>query len=309
MTPANDNKPRKTNPLVTRLRRAGRADDVKRLAWLAIPDALPQAVNDEEKEGMAADSVHEMRPSDREIETALKSDPTGKECFRYNSQGHLTQWRIITDEGEERWFRAREGYRHSKGARRPSAGDTEDASPYLALRGGYSPPDTTPRSKALSEGADYCRMRAAYWVEAMGAINDARRLELDRLGVGARAAFAQARANVGLQPAERLQDGVAWQVDFLCGKVDRGGKAKHGSFVGAPDDAENRLIAQMDAPAISAELGEHAAIIDMSLSGSSAAEIAVKLGYAKTKAGERRVVAAQDAALVALAAVQEKLAA
>jgi hypothetical protein len=305
-----DNKPRKTNPLVTRLRRAGRADDVKRLAWLAIPDAPPQAANDDEQEGFGVDTIHEMRPTAEEIAAALKSDPTGKACFRFNSRGHLTEWRIIDDKGAEKWFRAREGYRHSKGRRRRSAVDTENAGPYLALHGhGCGIPAAMPRDTRPSEGAAYSRIRAAHWVESMGAANDARRIELNRRGIGAKVPFDQARENAGLPPAARLQDGVAWQVDFLCGKVDRGGTAAEGSFVGAPDAAENRLIAQMDSTVISTSLGEHWTILDLSLSGSSAAEISLKLGFGATKAGERRAVAAQDAALVALASVKKKLAA
>jgi hypothetical protein len=56
-------------------------------------------------------------------------------------------------------------------------------------------------------------------------------------------------------------------------------------------------------------LGNHAKVLDLSIAGLTAREIAAKLGWGDTKQAERRAVAAQDAALQALAGLEEKLAA
>jgi hypothetical protein len=56
-------------------------------------------------------------------------------------------------------------------------------------------------------------------------------------------------------------------------------------------------------------LGNHAKVLDMSIDGLTAREIAAKLGWGNTKQAERKAVAEQDAALAALAALEEKRAA
>jgi hypothetical protein len=61
-------------------------------------------------------------------------------------------------------------------------------------------------------------------------------------------------------------------------------------------------------PHIDATLGEHAKILDQSIAGMTAREIAQAMGGGQTKQAERKAVAAQDAALAALTDV-EKLAA
>jgi hypothetical protein len=56
----------------------------------------------------------------------------------------------------------------------------------------------------------------------------------------------------------------------------------------------------MDAPKIDTALGEHGRILDMSIAGMTAKQIAAGLGWGETKQAERKAVAAQDAALAAL---------
>ena len=85
--------------------------------------------------------------------------------------------------------------------------------------------------------------------------------------------------------------------------------AAKGSFVGAPDSVERQIVETIDAPRIDAALGENAKILDMSIAGMTAREIAAKMGWGDTKHAERRAVAAQDAALAALAGLEEKMAA
>lgn len=65
----------------------------------------------------------------------------------------------------------------------------------------------------------------------------------------------------------------------------------------------------MDAPRVQASLGEHFAVLEASLEGLTARQIADTKGWGRGKAGERKAVAAQDNALEALAALEQLLAA
>lgn len=94
----------------------------------------------------------------------------------------------------------------------------------------------------------------------------------------------------------------------MAGKVAKNDLATEGSFVGAPDAVENAIIAAIDAPKIVAGLGEHAAVLQDSLDGMTAREIAAKRGWGDGKASEQRAVRAQDRALSALADMQRKAA-
>ncbi|MCA1476764.1 hypothetical protein [Bradyrhizobium sp. NBAIM08] len=77
--------------------------------------------------------------------------------------------------------------------------------------------------------------------------------------------------------------------------------AAKGSFVGAPDAVEWQIVEAINAPRIDAALSEHAKVLDMSIAGMTAREIAAANGWGDGKSGERRAVKAQDAALAALA--------
>jgi hypothetical protein len=82
-----------------------------------------------------------------------------------------------------------------------------------------------------------------------------------------------------------------------------------GGVEGVHDLVERQIIATIDAPRTDAALGEHARVLDLSIAGMTAREIARQLGWGETKRGERKAVAAQDAALMVLAGLEEKMAA
>jgi hypothetical protein len=149
-------------------------------------------------------------------------------------------------------------------------------------------------------------------MQAMNAGNDNRRSEVDRIGVGGRHTFEEAWTNAGLSPACRIpryMTVIAKGAEFLAYRVHSNPTAAKGSFVGAPDAVETQIIETIDAPRVDAALGNHAKVLDLSIAGLTAREIAAKLGWGDTKQAERRAVAAQDAALQALAGLEEKLAA
>jgi hypothetical protein len=81
-----------------------------------------------------------------------------------------------------------------------------------------------------------------------------------------------------------------------------------GGAKGGHDLVERQIVETIDAPRIDAALGEYARILDQSIAGLTAREIAATMGWGDTKQGERKAVAAQDVALAALTDV-EKLAA
>jgi len=90
--------------------------------------------------------------------------------------------------------------------------------------------------------------------------------------------------------------GIARGCTFMGGRTRRNATAAEGSLVGPASGPEDAWIAAIDCPRIAAALGEHAEVLQQSLSGRTAREIG-----GGTKAGERRTVKAQDAALTALA--------
>jgi hypothetical protein len=317
----NDNHRHTTPPIITRLRRAGRQAD---LANLVAYDQPPQADlyhdNDNRRPDMGVDAVLQIRPTENEIARAcMKSDEHGI-GLRFDAKGAITHWRradaagnpVLDRRGREQWFEAFERYAQPKGRRRKTrAEQAEDAAAYLAIpsTGAFTPPSTY--VERGSEGEDYRRQRATRWVEAMGCYCDQRRQELDRLGVGGRSSFDEAWANAGLYPACRLPQfriGVAAGISWLAGRVRKSATATAGSFVGAVDAAENALAAAMDRPALVAGLGEHADVLQDSLAGKTARQLAAKRGWGTSKAAEQRAVRAQDRALAALAEAQEQAA-
>jgi hypothetical protein len=78
----------------------------------------------------------------------------------------------------------------------------------------------------------------------------------------------------------------------------------HGGVEGGHDLVERQIVETIDAPRIDVALGEHAKILDQSIVGMTAREITATMGWGNTKQGERKTMAAQDAALAALADVE-----
>lgn len=318
---ANDNTPRQTAPIVTRLRRAGRIADLGNLVRFSGPDQPAQhADNDDVANGFAADTVHEIRPTEGEIERAcMKQDQYGI-GLRFDKLGRITAYRahdengdpVLDKDGEERWFPAREGYRQSKGGRLKSLAHlAEESALHLALPATGCFPERSPYIERHSGGADYWRMRHARMCHTISGLYNERRVEIDRLGIGGRHTFDEAWANAGLYPACRIpryQTVVARGAIFLAGKT-RGNKlATPGSFVGAPDAVENAIAAAMDAPKIEASLGDHVDTLNDALDGMTARETAAKRGWGTSKSAEQRAVRTQDRALDALAEAYRKAA-
>jgi hypothetical protein len=284
---------------------------------LSADGNLPEAGTSPE-----ADRVTEIRPSPDELirlaaKDAIAVRPTigpitpdelavaASAGVRRDARGHITDWRC----SDGKWRPAGELFRQVKGERRKSEQERQgNNARHLALPATGAFPEPCQRSTVPSAGEDYRRLRAAHWVRAMGPANDNSQ-EIDRLGVGGLVPFARARANVGLPPANPCPTGIASGTEFLGFRIHRSATASKGSFVGAPDAVESQIVATMDAPKVEAALGGHAAILEDSLNGLTAREIAVKRGWGGTKQAERKVVAMQDAALAALAEVEEKMAA
>lgn len=310
-----------TAPIVTRLRRAGRTIDIGNLSRLAGPDQIADhADNDDIANGFAVDTVYEIRPTEGEIERACMKQEEHGIGLRFDKLGRITEWRVhdkngdpvLDKDGKEKWFPAREGYRQSKGGRRKTLTDlAEESARHLTLRGCGCFPEPSSYVERGSGGADYWRFRHASMCIAMNITNDNRRQEIDRLGVGGRHNFDEAWSNAGLYPACRIprhQTVVARGATFLAGKTRRNALASEGSFVGAPDAMENAIAAAMDAPKVEASIREHAAVLNDSLDGMTARQIAAKRGWGDSKSSEQRAVRAQDKALDALAEVYKKAA-
>lgn len=328
MTPSNDNRrPSGATPLGTRLARAGRQDDLRRLVrygrvpvsvtWLSAEGNLSEAGSTTE-----ADRILELRPTpDELIRISARDAIAAREGYgpitpddlavavsrntRRNAKGHVVEWR-----GSDGKFRSvAELFRQVKGSRRKTEEERQgDNARHLSLpaTGGF--PEPLPRSTTPSAGEDFRRLRAAHWVQAMMPANDNRRREIDRLGVGGLVSFARARANVGLPPARPCPTAIARGAEFLGFRIHRSATASKGSFVGAFDAVESQIVSTMDAPKIEGRLGEHAAVLEDSLQGMTARQIAEKRGWGEDKSAEQRAVRAQDRALAALAEVQKRAA-
>jgi hypothetical protein len=203
-------------------------------------------------------------------------------------------------------------FRQQKGKRRKTEMERQsDNARHLALPATGTFPPPLPRSATPSAGEDYRRLRAAHWVRAMGPANDNQRQEIDRLGVGSRHSFEEAWNNAGLYPACRLprfMTAIAPGTEFLGFRIHRSATASKGSFVGAFDAVENQIVETMDAPKVEAALGEHAAVLEDSLNGMTARQIASERGWGDDKSAEQRAVRAQDRALAALSQVQKRAA-
>jgi hypothetical protein len=330
---SNDNMPRKTtaaNPLAIRLARSGRKDDLKRLikhgtiavvpSWLAPDGNLPEVGAKPH-----ADRVTEIRPSPDEMArlaaqdaisardgygpiTSAELDAPMRARLRFDANGVIIEWRG----SDERWHDAAELFRQPKGGRRKSELERQDDhARHLAIRGSGGFPERIQRSATPSYGEDFRRLRAACWAQAMGVANDNARVDIDRLGVGGRHSFDEARSKAGLYPVCRIPRHVtviARGAEFMAYRVHSNRRAMQSGVEGGHDLVERQIVETIDAPRIDASLGEHAKILDQSIAGMTAREIAQAMGWSETKQAERRAVAVQDAALAASVDV-EKLAA
>jgi hypothetical protein len=317
---ANDNG-RHTAPIITRLRRAGRFSDIGNLVRFSGPDQPAQhADNDDVASGFAIDTVYEVRPTEGEIERACRKQEQYGIGLRFNAKGEITHWRVhdedgnpvLDEKGGERWFEAREGYRQARGKRRKSRAEVaEEGARHLAIPATGSFPGRSGYVERGSGGADYWRLRHAFMLQSMTACNDNRRAEIDRLGVGGRHSFDEAWSNAGLPPASRIPrytTVIARGAEFLAFRVHSNPTAAKGSFVGAPDAVKNAIAAAMDAPKVSESIREHAAVLEESLDGATARQIAAKRGWGDSKSAEQRAVRAQDRALAALSEAYKKAA-
>jgi hypothetical protein len=330
----NDNIPRKTTaaiPLAIRLTRAGRGEDLQRLirhgrvtvvpTWLSAESNLPEVEGKPQ-----ADRVTEIRPSpDEMVRLAARDAISAREGYgpitpqeldapmrarlRFDSKGVITEWRG----SDERWHEATELFRQPKGKRRKSERERQDDNArHLSIRGSGGLPERMQRSTVPSYGEDFRRLRAAFWVQAMGVANDNARIGIDRAGVGGRHSFDEAWSNARLYPACRIPrhiTAVAKGAEFMAFRVHSNPRAMQGGVEGGHDLVERQIVETIDAPRIDAALSEHAKVLDLSIAGMTAREIAAKMGWGETKQAERKAVAAQDAALEALAEVETKLAA
>jgi len=200
---ANDNRPRPSGatPLGTRLARAGRQDDLRRLVrygrvpsavtWLSADGNLPESGTSPE-----ADRVTEIRPSpDELIRISAKDAIAAREGYgpitpddlaaavsrntRRDSRGHVTEWRC----SDGKFRPVAELFRQQKGKRRKTEqARQDDNARHLSLPATGHFPEPLPRSTTPSSGEDFRRLRAAHWVQAMGPTNDNSQ-EIDRLGV------------------------------------------------------------------------------------------------------------------------------
>lgn len=315
--PSNDNIRRSVGggtPLGTRLSRERREADLRRYiryrtitaepTWLSATSNLPEVGSKPQP-----DRVTEIKPTIGELARISNQIKAGEEGVRANAQDHIIEWR-----GADGKFRpVIEMYRQPKGKRRKSKEEPHgDIARYLAVRGGGGLPERCQRSTTPSEGEDFRRLRAAHWVQAMGVANDNARLDIDRAGVGSRHSFDEAWANAGLYPAcrvPRFVTGIANGMELMGYRIHSNSHATQGGVEGGHDLNERTIVETMDQTRIDAALGMHAKVLDLSIAGLTAKQIAAKLDWGSTKAAERRAAAAQDAALAALAAVETKLAA
>lgn len=326
--PANDNRKTTTAiPLAIRLYRQMRPDDLARLvrygtvtvvpSWLSAEGGMPEAGKPR------PDRIVETRPSPTEQLaviareaanartqvgpfTRAEFDAAAARCVRYDMRGLVSEW--LCSDGK--WRPATELVRQPRGRRRRSEQERQDDNArHLAIRGSAGFPERSRYVERNSAGADYWRFRHAFMVQALTACNDNRRCEIDRLGIGSRTHFDEARTNASLPPAERCPIGIARGAEFMGHRQHSNPRAMQGGVEGGHDLVERQIVETIDTPRIDAALGEHGRVLDLSVAGMTAREIAGEMGWGGTKQAERKAVAAQYAALAALAGLEEKLAA
>lgn len=297
--------------LIARLIRLGRHDDARFLVDLA--KARSAVANDNVPAGdLGADTAMVFRPTVEEIRRASiktkdgKPDPTGEIGLRFSAKGELTEWRVaeadgtprLGKDGEEIWLKPVERYRQPKGKRRRtsaalSADNNAHGSWLMSLRGtGKMPPAWIPDTRYASA----CRVLSRLTAAMVGyAVPSRLRDVLRAHGVDGEHTLEQCSKANPQATVRRCKPGMAWKVDFLCGKPDANPMATEGSFVGAPDAAEMTMIAAIDANGQSVP-----AALDMALAGMTMREIAAANGWGNTKHAERKAVAEVDAAIAEL---------
>jgi hypothetical protein len=311
--PANDN-----FPLATRLRKARRYAELDLLAEFAGPDEATTWLKAREnlpetREGrrgpflMAMDNRYDERPTMDELaELAAQAAAERRGgCGPVTYQEWHDAWPDVTrhnDRGQMEWRGTDGKWRkvvilsRPRGARaEPESDRREDGERHLRIRATGSLPPAT-RYEGCQHGDVYWRMRHAAMCGNMCAVND-NAWVLIQLGLDGRHTFAQARANAGLAPATRCGAAVAKGAEFVGGKIDAN-KGSNRSM--AVNRVEDRVIYDIDARRRDKALGAHAQVLQASLLGLTAGDIAASNGWGTTKAAERKAVAAQDAALLAL---------
>jgi hypothetical protein len=317
-----------TSHLATRLARAGRRADLEMLqtfggaaeaeTWHQARGNLPET-----KGEMVFDRVLETRPSPDELsvlaarEAVRTRDIIGpivlaewraafEQVTRRDAKGAILEWRG----SDGKWRPIVELRRQVKGARRKTENErSKEANRHLQARSTGNLPSLALYAASKSDGEAYWRMRHATMCHAMLAANDSKRIETVRLGVDGQVLFHMARENACLAEAPRGPTVVARGAEFVAGRIGANAGAAKGGVWGGHSAVEDRIIAAIDAPRVKASLGANADVLEDSLDGLTAKQIASKRGWGDGKAAERRAVAAQDAALEALADVEQKLAA
>lgn len=307
-----------TNPtsgrLISRLIRLGRKDDAEFLANIVKNRIVAANDNVPVADGMSVDSEMVTRPTIEEVRRASipakdgKPDPTGTIGLRFDAKGKLTEYRaaaedgtpLLNREGEEFWLKPKDGYKKPKGSRRKTsralaADNNAHGSWLLSLRGaGRLPPAWVPDTRHQS----VCRVLSRLTAAAVGYVTPSRlRGLLARHGVDGTRTLEQCRESNPSATMTRCKPGIAWKVDFLCGKPDTNAMAAEGSFVGAPDAAEMTLIAAIDAGDTKERMAD---VLDMALAGMTMREIAVAKEWGNTKQAERKAVVEVDAAIAEL---------
>lgn len=297
-----------TGRLYTRLIRLGRQDDAVFLLRKAIER---KAANDNTPiaNGMGVDSEMVIRPTVEEVRRASipvkngKPDPDGEIGFRFNAKGKLTEYRSAAEdgtplrnkEGEEFWLKPKDGYKKPKGSRRKTskalaADNNAHGSWLMSLRSLAKMPERwVPDTRYLSFGAVFEKLRSTYDAMLARGIESKLRAELASHCVDGARTLEQCREANPQATVIHCKPGMAWKVDFLCGKPEASGTATEGSFVGAPDAAEMTMIAAMDAN--TAKIG---AALEMAMAGMTFKEIAVAHGHNDNKGGEEWAARAVD---------------
>lgn len=295
--------------LIARLIRLGRQDDAEFLSSLAKARAAAANDNHTSDDDMGVDSVMVFRPSVEEIRRASiktkdgKPHHNGEIGLRFSTSGELTEWRVADKDGMptpdkdggEIWLKPVERYRQPKGKRRLtsinlSARNSEHAKWVMSLRGASKiPPAWVPDTRYYS----VCRVLARLTESMVGYIIPSKlRSELERYGVDGRKTLQECAAANPQATVTLCKPGIAWKVDFLCGKPDTNAMATEGSFVGAPDSSEMAMIS-----AIEADRYAVPDVLDMALSGMTMREIAAAKQWGTTKQAERKAALEVDAAI------------
>lgn len=302
--------------LFARLIRLGRQDDAAFLLQHVISRNAVANDNLPPTDGMNVDTVMVMRPTLEEIRRASipvkdgKPDTDGEIGLRFNAKGKMVEYRaaaedgtpVLGSDGKELWLRPVERYRQPKGSRRKTRVDAAaDNNAHgmwlLSLRGIGAMPDAwVADARYPSLGAFFELLRTAYNAMLSAGLKSENRDLLCWLGVDGSRTLAQCQDANPEATVTRCKAGMAWKVDFLCGKPEANAMATEGSFVGAPDTAETAMIAKMDAGAVSAQADD---ALEMALSGMTAKEISASRGW-DGKHGERKALLEIDASIAQL---------